>query len=67
MARRAKQTTAATEMIKWMVKKKKRKVEKWSLQVEKSPHLRLSSILIFLLFLVVNRKARLQKNFLAPH
>ena len=34
MARRAKQTTAGTKMIIWMVKKKKRKVEKWSLLVE---------------------------------
>ena len=55
------------KLLKWIVKNKKGKVEKWSLQVEKSPHLRSSSILIFLLFLVVNQKARLQKNFLAPH
>jgi len=30
---------AATKMIKRMMKKKKGKVEKWTLQVEKSPHL----------------------------
>jgi len=65
MARRVKQTTAVMEMIKWMVKKKKRKVEKWSLQVEKGPHLRSSSVLV-LVFLVVVRKARLQKIPRAP-
>jgi len=47
MARRATQT-----VIKWMVKKKKRKVKKWSLQVEKSPHLRSLSLLV-LVFLIV--------------
>ncbi len=49
MARRAKQITAATEMIKWIVKKKKGKVEKWSLQVEKGSHLRASSVLMLIL------------------
>jgi hypothetical protein len=46
-ARRAQQTAAATKMIKrMMMKKRKGKVEKWSLQVEKSPHLLPSSVLV---------------------
>jgi hypothetical protein len=53
MVRRAKQTAAATKMIKRMMKKKKGKVEKWSLQVEKSPHLRPSSVLVLFLLIVI--------------
>ena len=52
-ARRAKQRAAATKMIKRMMKKKKGKVEKWTLQVEKSPHLRPSSVLVLAVFIVI--------------
>jgi len=42
-------------MIKWMMKKKKGKVEKWTLQVEKSPHLRPSSILVLVVLIVIRK------------
>jgi len=38
---------------KRMMKKKKGKVEKWTLQVEKSPHLRPSSVLVLVVFVVI--------------
>jgi len=44
---------AATKMIKRMMKKKKGKVEKWSLQVEKSPHLWPLSVLVLFLVVVI--------------
>ena len=58
---------AVPKMIKrMMMKKKKGKVEKWSLQVETSPHLRPSSLLVLVLVLVI-RKYRLQQIPRAPH
>jgi hypothetical protein len=51
--RRAKQMAAATKMIKRMMKKKKKgKVGKWTLQVEKSPRRRPSSVLVLIVFVV---------------
>jgi hypothetical protein len=38
---------------KMMMKKRKGKVEKWSLQVEKSPHLRPSSLLVPVIVVIV--------------
>jgi hypothetical protein len=65
--RRAQQTAAATKMIKlMMMKKRKGKVEKWSLQVEKCPHLRASSLLVPVLVVVIGTYT-VQQIPWAPH
>jgi hypothetical protein len=64
--RRAQQTAAARKMIKRVMMKKKGKVEKWSLQVEKSPHLRASSLLVPILVVVIGTYSA-QQIPRAPH
>jgi len=46
---------SSDKKIKWMMKKKKGTVEKWTLQVEKSPHHRPSSVLLFVVLVAIQK------------